>query len=485
MTCRSIRKPGSDLSNLDALNQVQKNLDKIYNEYIKRQQQRIAALGTTDDLDVSFLLYDINSEDINERSNTEQVDLAASVPSTLNPNIQKRNITTVVPIKNVNYSNTPNVSVVNIPAITQSGEATQGTIDIRDGINSRWRANFIVKSLGLENIDKITPSTPQVDIGYQINKDKPWGPTWGKCRPPGLHANARMPSKKGGVADPIRRFGHPEYKDDLLSIPEILAPNEDIYLDKIENDGWEKTEEDRDHFYKVCYAVHKIETGLYFGIPQNDFDFRPRQNDIERPLFNHFDDGPFYPEDQTRKRGSLVIDTNYRPEGREPRSVWGAYQYISDVWQEDMELMLPGIFAQHPDWVYPWFAPVKYENAARLWRFKDMWNTIRKMEIGLDGKLHLAQKASVMYMFNHRPVITNLFLSRFSEIVLDNIDRTRDVVELFYLTWEDKLDGKTSWLPREEVDTGRLGYSISRQFLASDDLSIVALPPQFIHKQVV
>jgi hypothetical protein len=289
---------------------------------------------------------------------------------------------------------------------------------------------------------------------------------------------------KNGVPDPIRRFGHPEYKDGTLDIPEVIEPSKDLYLDYIPNTGWEKSEWDRDEFYKVCYAVHLIETGGYFGIPQNNFDFRPLENAPEIPLFNHFDDGPFYPDAPSRKRGSLTITTKHRPPDREARSVWGAYQYISDVWQEDMEIMLPGIFRQHPDWVYPWFAPLKYENAARLWRFKDTWNIIRGMEAGLTGYLHISQKASVMYMFNHRPVIAGGFLQKFLQVKALNIANTQNVVEIFYLTWEDKIDNKTSWLPRTEVDTGQLGYKISRQFLTVADSGSGPLPPQFIHKQV-
>lgn len=399
-----------------------------------------------------------------------------------------------VPIKN-NYKRpnfTPAQSSVTVPAVDASGRQTTATIKSSDGSNSRWRVNFLYKSVGLENIDKLQPTQP-IQEDYEIDPNKPWGPHWTKCRPPGLHKNARRCAKKNAVENMPQKFGDSRYKDPRYTIPEVIKLEEDLYDTFVTpTTGWQKTPEDKEEFWLAANAVFALETAGYVSIPQFDFDYRPNQNELERPLFNHFDEGDLYPIDPNRKRGKLVIDEKFRkinPQTGAPyranRSVWGSWQYTSDTWQEDMEIMIPGVFRQRPEWVYVWLAPVRYEIGARLWRYKDIWDEVRSLEVGYPDKLHLAQKASLMYMFNHQPVIRSSFQAHFPVIRALN-PQIQSVVEMFYVAWEHKTNGKTTWIPpgdNTNYETGHLGYLIGKRNYEKG-VVVKSLDTRFRHNDV-
>lgn len=476
MSCKPIYKPTYDLPKKEALDQIKTNLNLIVSQYKSKaldfalKFKNITGVDLTPSSDLSVL----NKNDVVESNET-----ASKVLPSVSTNPNKVNQTTSKNVKATTAKRdiSPGVASVTVKGKTATGEATEVELKSSSGTNSAWRVNFIVNKLGVDNVDKIgATSIPESDYGYKVRADQPWGYHWKNCRPPGLHESARRAAEWQSIKDPIIRFGDKDRKDQAWTIEEVLPIDKDIYTDYIQETTWQKSEGDRQEFFACMYLVYKSETSERFSIPQQGFEFRPKEGEVEIPLYNHFDEGPF-----PRNRGELVIDKPYRPANKGIVSAWGAYQYTVDTWQDDMEYMLPGSIAQNPSWAYPWFAPIKYENAARIWKAKDVWGEIRSLELP-NSPFHMSQKAAVLYMFNHRPVIKNTFIQKYAEIRSLN-PNVQDSVELFYLTWEDKQNGKTSWLTNDTLETGKLGYKISSP-LFNSGIAIKDLPPQFIHKQV-
>jgi hypothetical protein len=476
MSCKPIIKPTYDLPKKEALDQIKVNLDLIVSQYKSKANDFISKFKNLTGID---LAPQIDMTSVNKNDTSEANETASKVQPSVatNPNTTKttpsKTVKAITPKRDVS----PGVASVTIKGKTATGEAKEVELKSASGVNSAWRVNFIVNKLGVENVDKIgTTSIPESEYGYKVKSDQPWGYHWKDCRPPGLHLSARRAAEWQAIKDPIRKFGDKNKKDQAWTIEEVLPIDRDLYFDAVTATTWQKSDGDREEFFECLYLIYKAETSERFSIPQQNFDFRPKEGEVEIPLYNHFDEGPF-----PRRKGDLVIDTPYRPKDKTIISVWGAYQYTVDTWQDDMEYMYPGLIRQNPSWAYPWFAPIKYENAARLWKAKDIWGEIRSLELP-NSPFHMSQKAAVLYMFNHRPVIKNAFITRYVQIRTENANIT-DSMELFYITWEDKQDGKTSWLTSSTLETGKLGYKISSP-LFNAGIAIKGLPPQFIHKQV-